>query len=158
MTCAEYQETLSAFMDGESEPGAASAALEHIGMCTDCRTFFAAAMSHRGALRQAPLPEFPHALDRRISHATKPRGVRWRERLPIPVLPGWRLAVPLPALAVVVLYLLTATILALSSLFGPGGSQAQEPTFLYVRELPQVEVVATSSDGSDSQTERSVIQ
>ena len=158
MTCPEYQETLSAFMDGEAQPEAASTALEHVGSCAHCRSFFTAAMSHRRALQQAPLPAFPHALDRRIRRATAPPRFRWREKLPIPVLPGWRLAIPVPALAVAVLYLLTATILALSALFAPAGRQAQEPTFLYVRELPPVEVVATSYDEPDSKPERSVIQ
>ncbi len=158
MNCADYQEALSAFMDGEAEADAASAALEHVGTCPECRAFFTTAMSHRTALRQTPLPDFPHGLDRRIRHATLSRRLRWREKLPIPLLPGGRLAIPLPALAVVALYLLTATILALSSLFGPAGNQTQEPTFLYVRELPAVEVVATSSDETDSHHERSVIQ
>ena len=158
MNCEDYQEGLSAFMDGEAQPEAASAALQHVGTCPECRAFFTAAMSHRGALRQAPLPDFPHALDRRIRRATLSRRLRWREKLPIPLLPGPRLAIPLPALAVVALYLLTATILALSSLFGPAGKQAQEPTFLYVRELPAVEVVAASSNETNSHYERSVIQ
>ena len=158
MNCAEYQETLSAFMDGEAQPGAASAALEHIGTCGDCREFFTAAMSHRSALRHAPLPEFPRSLDRRIRRATEPRRLRWREKLPIPLLSGGRLAIPLPAFAVVILYLLTATILALSPLFGPADRRTQEPTFLYVRELPAVEVYGTSADDSQSQPERSVMQ
>lgn len=158
MNCEEYQETLSSFMDGEAEPDAASAALAHLGACAGCREFFAAAMEHRTALSQAPLPDFPHALDRRIRRATKPQGLRWRDRLPFAMLPGWRLAIPLPTLAVVLLYVLTATVLALSSLFSPAARQAKEPTFLYVRELPQVEVVATSSESPDSQPERSVIQ
>jgi hypothetical protein len=74
------------------------------------------------------------------------------------MLPGGRLAIPWPAFAVVVLYLLTATILALSSLFGPASGVSQEPTFFYVRELPQVEVIATSSGNNHSEPERSVIQ
>lgn len=158
MNCADYQETLSAFMDGEAQADAASAALEHVGTCAECRAFFTTAMSNRTALRQSPLPDFPRALDRRIRHATASSGFRWRERLPIPLLPGGRLAIPLPALAVVALYLLTATVLALASLFGPAGRQTREPTFLYVRELPTVEVVAASSNETDSHQERSVIQ
>jgi len=158
MTCEEHQETLSAFMDGEAGPEASSMALEHVGTCAQCREFFATAMSHRAALRQTPLPQFPHALDRRIRRFTESRTWRWREKLPIPVLPGWRLAIPLPAIAVVLLYLVTATILALTSLFGPATHSTQDPEFLYVRELPAVEVLGTSSSESQGQPERSVIQ
>lgn len=158
MICEEYMATISAFMDGEAQPEAASAALEHIGTCAECRAFFTSAMSHRSALRHTPLPDFPAHLDRRIRRATRPMKTGWRERLPFPLLPGGRLAIPWPAFAVVVLYLLTATLLALSSLFGPASGVSQEPTFFYVRELPQVEVIATSSSENHSEPERSVIQ
>jgi anti-sigma factor RsiW len=145
-------------MDGEASPADVSSALEHMGACATCREFLSEAMAHRTALREAPLPDFPDSLDHRIRRATEARGGRWREMLPIRVLPGWRLAIPVPALAVIILYLLTATALALSSLFGPPGRKETEPTFLYVRELPPVEVVAVSSNEPEPARERRVLQ
>jgi hypothetical protein len=41
--CAEFEERLSAFLDGELPPGAAADALEHAFGCASCRRFFVAA-------------------------------------------------------------------------------------------------------------------
>lgn len=43
LTCAEAEERLSAFLDGELPAGAAAGALEHAFACASCRGFFAAA-------------------------------------------------------------------------------------------------------------------
>jgi anti-sigma factor RsiW len=158
MSCEEHRINLSAFMDGEASPADVRSALDHMGACATCRGFLSEAMSHRTALRQAPLPDFPDSLDHRIRRATDTRVGRRREMLPIRLLPGWRLAIPVPALAVIIVYLLTATALALSSLFGPPGRRETEPTFLYVRELPPVEVVGVTSDESEPARERRVLQ
>jgi anti-sigma factor RsiW len=41
--CADFEERLSAFLDGELPPGAAADALEHAFGCASCRRFFVAA-------------------------------------------------------------------------------------------------------------------
>ena len=43
LPCAEAEERLSAFLDGELPAGAAAGALEHAFACASCRAFFAAA-------------------------------------------------------------------------------------------------------------------
>lgn len=43
LTCAEAEERLSVFLDGELPAEAAAAALEHAFACASCRAFFAAA-------------------------------------------------------------------------------------------------------------------
>lgn len=64
--CAEAEERLSAFLDGELAPGAAVPALEHAFGCPACRAFFAAARRLQElapALGAEPVAELPAAAE-----------------------------------------------------------------------------------------------
>jgi anti-sigma factor RsiW len=65
MTCEEYKEQISAFLDGELPDNQAGRVFEHLPTCSDCRAFLSVLMKVRKAVAAEEVP-WPEALDERI--------------------------------------------------------------------------------------------
>src|ERR1039458_4128407 len=55
-TCDEYQECISAYVDGESNDLEASALFFHLGECAHCRKFMKSVLQLQSVLRENELP------------------------------------------------------------------------------------------------------
>lgn len=66
MNCVSYQETLSAFLDGNSTETEAADAFGHLAGCETCRRFLRLTIELQHDLRAMPGPVVPARVDRRI--------------------------------------------------------------------------------------------
>lgn len=135
-TCDEVQESLSRYIDGELPSSDEPDMFVHAGGCPGCREFLRSSLALREQLQAGLAPAVPRRLDRRVRVLAGRRrfeavGSRIRR------LWGERLSVPVPALAgglAVALLLFLAAV----RLFSPGGTDAQQQT--YIMTLEPVEV------------------
>ncbi len=100
MNCESCQETVSAFLDGNSSGVESAQAFRHLAECDTCRMFLRAAVELQHGLRAMPAPDVPPSVDRRILRIPsreKSRTDTWPARLA--TLLRHRFDVPVPALA-----------------------------------------------------------
>ncbi len=100
MNCESYQETLSAFLDGNSSEAEAANAFRHLAECDACRRFLRVAVEVQHGLRAMLPPDIPANVDRRIMRIPfreRSQRERWPARLAS--LLRHRFDVPVPALA-----------------------------------------------------------
>ncbi len=69
MTCNDYQEQISAYVDSELEPAGETALFAHLGICPTCRGFLKDTVQLRVDLRSQVSVAQPAALDRRVSRS-----------------------------------------------------------------------------------------
>ncbi len=150
MNCASYQETLSAFLDGNSTETDAAAAFGHLAGCEACRRFLRLAVELQHDLRAMPGPDVPARVDRRIMQ------IPWRERSrpgPWPArlasLLRHRFDVPGPALAGGLGLLFLVCGFSLWLLTRP--SAVPEREIIYVVTAPAVEVYGVRTPSENLQ-------
>ena len=100
MNCESCQETVSAFLDGNSSGEESTRAFLHLAECDTCRRFLRSAVELQHNLRAMPAPDVPPNVDRRILRIPsreKSRTGAWPSRLA--TLLRHRFDVPVPALA-----------------------------------------------------------
>jgi predicted anti-sigma-YlaC factor YlaD len=137
MMCERFQESLSAFLDGNCGEAEAGEAFAHCGKCPECRGFLRAAILLQHDVRALPTPAVPPALDRRVLRIPdRERATDWVSRFRL-ALTG-RLHVPVPALAGA-LGLLVVT-LGLSVWLYVHRETAPKQEFIYLVSTPTVEV------------------
>lgn len=147
MMCERYQESLSAFLDGNCSEKEAGEAFAHCGGCPDCRGFLRAAILLAHDVRALPIPAVPAALDRRILRIPElERAKGWAARLRLTF--GGRLHVPVPALAGAV-GLLVMT-LGLSVWLYVHKEPAPKQEFIYLVSTPTVEVYGVRTEASNN--------
>ena len=78
MKCENVQEELSAYLDGELEPGEAAALEKHLEGCAACRGELDSLRATVSLVRSLPRAEAPAALKRRVMEAAGRRGVTRR--------------------------------------------------------------------------------
>lgn len=135
-TCEQYEETMSAYIDGQADDAAGAELFAHMGTCPACRQTFAAMGSIRPRLAAAATPEVPLRLDRRIRRlhaAPAARVSRLREI--------WtrRLTIPAPAFALALL-IISMTLLASAVWLKGRPVPAEEQQVMYIMSMPAVEV------------------
>jgi predicted anti-sigma-YlaC factor YlaD len=150
MNCEEYQEALSAFLDGNSSEQEAANAFRHLAECENCRRFLKLAVELQHGLRAMPVPVIPVKLDRRImripSHE-RSRQRRWSEKFVS--LFQQRFNVPVPALAGGVCLLLSVLGFSIWLLTHQGVVPERE--IIYVVSTPPVEVYGIRTSSGNSQ-------
>jgi predicted anti-sigma-YlaC factor YlaD len=149
MSCDVYQETVSAFLDGNSREEDAAAAFGHMAGCEECRRFLRSAIDLQHSLRAMPLPEPPAKVDRRIRQIPsreKARRERWPARFA--GLLQRRFAIPVPALAGGAGLLAVAVGFSLWLLTQPG--VVPEQKVIYVVSTPPVEVYGFRTPSAES--------
>jgi len=143
MTCDDYQELASQFIDGELHDDQAGRLFSHVTGCTGCRQFMQSALQIRTATVQTPVVPVPSTLDERVRTI-------WDRRLPVRshlnVRELWkrRFLVPAPALVSAGLMLLVAVMISIVSLTKtPRQGQEAMTKAAYIVTLPAVEVQGT---------------
>jgi len=124
-TCEEFQELVSAYVDGELGDGETAEMFFHLGSCRECRTFMTSVMQ---------LQSFLHVNEPPAAHtapASKP--------------PIWKrtFGISFPAAAAVVLTILTGTLFIVHEANSPSSSDMTRTEYVYVTSLPEVDVVAS---------------
>ncbi len=69
MTCNDFQEQISTYIDSELEPAGESTLFSHLGTCAACRGFLKDAVQLRADLQSQAAVAQPAALDRRVSRS-----------------------------------------------------------------------------------------
>jgi predicted anti-sigma-YlaC factor YlaD len=150
MNCDEYQETLSAFLDGNSREEDAAAAFGHMAGCEECRAFLRSAIDLQHGLRAMSLPEPSATIDRRIRQIPsreKARAESWAVRLA--GLLRRRFTIPVPALAGGIGLLFIA--LGFSFWLLTRTETVPEQKVIYVVSAPAVEVYGVRAPSPDIQ-------
>lgn len=150
MSCALHQETLSAFLDGNSGEREAAEAFRHLAECEECRQFLRATIELQHGLRAMAQPAIPSAVDRRILQIpSREEGGRkgWPARV-VSFLQH-RFTVPGPALAGGICLLLC--VLGLSVWLLTRQGLVPERQIIYVVSAPPVEVYGIRSSAENSQ-------
>jgi anti-sigma factor RsiW len=142
MSCAQFQQQISAYIDGETDDRDAGELFTHLSGCDECRAFLRTTLQFQRVIAAFPPPDVSGELERRVlripDRATSQRPtVRvWLEEL-------WRqrIAIPLPAAATTLLALLLSTAFALSlALRSDHPSAPDRPETVYIMEMPPVEI------------------
>ncbi len=150
MNCESYQETLSAFLDGNSSEEDAANAFRHLSECDPCRQFLRVTIEVQHDLRAMVPPDVPANVDRRIMQIPS-RERRRQEGWPVRFvsLLRQRFDVPVPALAGGVgLFLL---VLGLSAWLLTRQPPVPEREIIYVVSAPPVEVYGIRTPSENPQ-------
>ena len=136
MACEQFQEQISALVDGELTQEDQSLLFAHLASCSACRQFLQEVLDVRGSFQMTVPPQAPADLDGRvflrIQTAQAIRGRSW----PMRAL-SRRIALPAPfAIAAGVLILVGALVFRSRS------------EIVYVSVLPTVEVTAPSTSAT----------
>jgi anti-sigma factor RsiW len=149
MNCEEYQETLSAFLDGNSSEQEAANAFRHLAECENCRRFLKLAVELQHGLRAMPVPTIPVKIDRRIMRIPTRERARqraWPEKFVS--LFRHRFNVPVPAFAGGVCLFLSVLGFSIWLLTRQGVVRERE--IIYVVSTPPVEVYGIRPSSEDS--------
>jgi len=124
-TCEEFQELVSAYVDGELGDGETAEMFFHLGSCRECRTFMTSVMQ---------LQSFLHVNEPPAAHtapASKP--------------PIWKrtFGISFPAAAAVVLTILSGTLFIVREANGPATVDSTQTEYVYVTSLPEVNIIAS---------------
>jgi anti-sigma factor RsiW len=142
MSCAQFQQQISTYIDGETDDRDAGVLFTHLSGCDDCRAFLQTTLQLQRVIAAFPTPDVSGALDRRVlripDRATTQRpAIRvWLEEL-------WkrRIAIPLPAAVTTLLALVLTAAFALSlALRSDRTSVTARPETVYIMEMPAVEI------------------
>jgi len=141
MNCAAYHDDVSRYIDRELDESRTALLFAHLAGCTGCREFLGSMMGLRSTLHRLPTPSVPATLDRRI-HAIRPGRQKITPLLIDRVHAWWnrRLLIPVPALAVTALLILSAVLVSFSLWQSARHSPAPELQVMYIMSLPTVEV------------------
>jgi hypothetical protein len=83
MQCSEMQENLSAYLDGELDPGEEAALKSHLEGCESCRKEFESLRSTVELVRSVPRVQAPAVLKQRLTSAAPSRRAAWRFPNPV---------------------------------------------------------------------------
>ena len=120
--CDEYQELISAYVDGETSDPETSALFFHLGECSQCRAFMKSLLQLRSVLQEHELPA--------------PSTSLWKRTL----------AVSYPIAAAVALAVLLSGFLLFSQLTrSPITVRSTQTEYVYLTSFPTVVVVGSQS-------------
>ena len=133
-TCEEYQELVSAYVDGEASDEETTDIFFHLGPCRECRTFMTSVLRLQSALQaDEPAPARRHPL----------LPVNVARAQPAPV---WKrnFSVPYPvAAAAIVLMLISGSQFFVHRIQPPEIVNRTQTEYVFVTSLPSVDVVAS---------------
>ncbi len=126
--CDEYQELISAYVDGESSDAESSDLFFHLGECLHCRTFMTSVLQLQSVLRENELP---------VMREPGPTVTSlWKRRF----------AVSYPVAATVALFmLLTSFLLSSRMMQPPVDIKNTRVEYVYLTSFPPVVVVGSPS-------------
>jgi anti-sigma factor RsiW len=144
MSCEQFEEQVSAYIDHELRDDEAETLFRHLGGCASCRKAMTVALDLRSGLRdQAPLLA-PKELDEKVLSVAQSRQSWMPDRVAIPVT-MWqrRISMRIPVVAAVMFILLFGSFFASSLWLGPSES-ANNPKVqtVFLMAVPTVEVRA----------------
>ncbi len=124
-TCEEFQELVSAYVDGELGDEETADVFFHLGSCRECRAFMTSVLHLQSFLQ-----------------ANEPPAVR---SAPAPKVPIWKrtVGISFPAAAAVVLTILSGTLFIVRESNMPAPVDTAQTEYVYVTSLPEVDVVAS---------------
>jgi len=126
--CDEYQELISAYVDGESADAETSALFFHLGECPQCRAFIKSDLQLQSVLRENELP---------VKRETRPA---------TPSLWKRSFVVSYPIAAAVALVMLVSSFLVSSRMIQPPVNiKSIRTEYVYLTSFPPVVVVGSRS-------------
>jgi anti-sigma factor RsiW len=144
MSCEQFEEQVSAYIDHELCDEEAGALFSHLGGCSSCRKVMISALDLRSGLRdQAPLLA-PRELDDKVLSMAKSRQ-RWMPDRSAATMTMWqrRISMRVPVLAAAMFILLFGSFFASSLWLGPDESAANAKVqTVFLTAVPTVEVRA----------------
>src|SRR3989304_5420487 len=142
MSCEQFEEQVSAYIDHELRDEETEILFRHLGNCVSCRKAMTVALDLRSGLRdQAPLLA-PEELDEKVLSMAQSRQSWMPDRVVVPVT-MWqrRISMRVPAVAAAMFILLFGGFFASSLWLGPNDSAANAKVqTVYITTLPAVEV------------------
>ena len=144
MSCEEFEEQVSAYVDHELRDDEAEILFRHLGGCASCRTAMTAALDLRSGLRdQAPVLA-PGEMDEKVLSMVRRRQF-WMANSQAAPATVWqrRISLRLPVAAAAMLILLFGSFFASALWLGPNES-ADNPKIqtVFLTAVPTVEVRA----------------
>lgn len=143
MTCSDYEERISTYIDDELEDDGARDLFAHLGNCFGCRKAMILMLNLRAGLAGQSNLLAPKELDERILSRTMGRFHLEDRRAAPGFIVGRRISVPAPA-AIAVACLLVALGVALSTFVTPSVEYTGETRVhtMFLSTVPAVEVRA----------------
>lgn len=126
--CDEYQEFISAYVDGETSDHETSTLFFHLGECSNCRAFMRSVLQLQSVLREN---ELPVKLETRRMTTSM-----WKRRLVV--------SYPIAA-AVALLILLSSFLLSSRMIQPPVNIKNTQTEYVYMTSFPPVVVVGSQS-------------
>jgi predicted anti-sigma-YlaC factor YlaD len=127
-TCDDYQELISAYVDGETRDEETSALFFHLGDCADCRMFMRSVLRLQSVLRE---DELPVTIETHQSTTSL-----WKRRL----------VVSYPIAAAVALLMLLSSFLLTSRITKPPVNIKNTQTeYVYLTSFPPVYIFGSQS-------------
>lgn len=140
MSCEQFEEQVSAYIDHELSDDETEMLFEHLAGCASCRRAMTAVLDLRSGLRdRAPLLA-PKELDDRVLSMARSAQLRMPDRVAIPA-KMWqrRISMRISALVAAVLMIIAASSL-LALVWGPVKTTPPQIQTVYITALPPVEV------------------
>lgn len=127
-TCENYQELISAYVDGETYDEETSKLFFHLGDCAECRMFMGSVLRLQSVLREDELP---------VTIETHPSSRSlWKRRL----------VVSYPIAAALALLMLLSGILLLSRITQPPVNiKSIQTEYVYLTSFPPVYIIGSQS-------------
>jgi len=148
MKCEEVELSISLYIDRALGAADTPELFLHLAQCAHCRSFLETMLHLRQELASMPEPEPSWTLDRRIGTLRVRRaGMAPKITSAIRLLWMRRLAIPLPAAAVLALMLLTASVVSYS-LWSKVNAEPPKQEVIYMLPMPAVEVQAVQQESS----------
>jgi anti-sigma factor RsiW len=139
-TCEEYQELVSAYVDGEILDDETAELFFHLGACPECRQFLSSVLRLQSFMQVTDVPDNRHAAMKQEIDAPDSRLVAMKQP------PMWKrkLAVSYPvAAAVVALMLLSGGLYATKQTQPPAVIHQTQTEYVYLAPMDLVNVIAS---------------
>ncbi|HXX64908.1 MAG TPA: hypothetical protein VEO56_14005 [Bacteroidota bacterium] len=150
MKCEEAEIGISMYIDRALRDTDVPQLFQHLAQCATCRSFLGMMLDLRREIASTLDPEPSRSLDRRILTLRARRaGIGSGITSALRTLWIHRLAVPLPAAAMLALVLLTVSVVSYS-LWSKASSEPQKPEVIYMLRMPAVEVQAVPQAATPS--------
>ena len=141
MTCSDFQEEISQYIDNALSEAAVPGVFEHMSSCSSCRHFMGTALTLRTVLLHEPTFSTPETLDNRVKAIASLRPVRKRFTIgTITDILKSRLEVPLLAVVVGAVLLFLSILVSASMTVNYNTQHPSPQQEVYIMSLPTVEV------------------
>ncbi len=154
MDCQDIQELSSRFLDIDIDDKDSRVLLAHVAMCEACRSFLSTSLRVRSSLAARIQLDISESLDERVRNIPlRTRRTTKRKRPTFTSLWQNKLAIPLPAFALIALLALTTSVVSIWVLRHTEPVEKQAATkVVYIVGVPPVEVQGSYATTSHHKT------